>query len=67
MFDFIIGLIELFCSSKWGLVGLLLGFAAAFVVWHIAASSPHQVQFAAIAYVAVFIFCLVVGRKDNGT
>lgn len=65
MFDFFIGLLELFTSSIWGPLGLLLGFIAAFSVWHLAASSPAQTELAALAYVVVFVISLVFGWRND--
>ncbi len=62
LFDPIIALVELCFSTLWGLVGVVLGLAAAAAVWHLA-SHENRAALAAVSYVFVFVACLIVGHK----
>ena len=63
MTELIANLIGLLTSPLWLLLGLILGLAAAYAVWHFGASLTHRAELSAVAYVAVMALCLIIGAK----
>ena len=64
-FDVLAAMIDLCISSWWGIVGAILGLAAAAGAWHLVAEDV-QAPAAAAAYLFVFILCLIVGGQSKG-
>ncbi len=62
LFEMTIAFVELCFSTLWGVIGAVLGLAAGAAVWHLA-SPENQIALSALAYVVVFVICLVVGHQ----
>lgn len=58
LFEIILTAIEA-CFSAWGLAGIILGIAAAAIVWHLSPPESRE-RLASIAFLSIFIGCLLI-------
>ena len=54
-------------TSRWGWIGVALGFAASFLVWEALPPFPARGVLAAIAFLVVFMLCAwrELGRRGR--
>ena len=49
--------------SKWNVMGLLLGIAVAYAIWHFVEPIREKIVLAVISFVFIFFGCMAIGIK----